>query len=115
MPRGKKKDSSEAGADQKPTFKLVRKNKETGAIEARQRGRRSPGYEYGYTGTDGDFKAGDPPGTKAKAAPRVGRGRGRPAGTGKPSTAIRQIADKISFHEKGLAEARQAMAKAIGL
>jgi hypothetical protein len=115
MPRGKKK-ASEAGAEQKPAYKLVRKNKESGAIEPRKVGRRAPGFEYGYTGADGEFKAGDPPGTKAKAA-RVGRRRNRPAAMkgNAPSGGIRKIADKIAFHESALAEARKAMAEALGL
>lgn len=73
MAKGKKNgngadNSATATAVAKPVFKLARKNKETGAIEPRQRGRPNPNFDQGYTDQDGTFFLGNPP-----KSHRVGR------------------------------------------
>jgi hypothetical protein len=44
-----------------PMATLVRKEKETGIIEKRNRGRKNSAFEYGYLNKDGEFVPGDPP------------------------------------------------------
>jgi hypothetical protein len=66
MPRGKK------GSGPKQV-KLVRRHRESGAMEPRRPGRPHPDYELGYVDESGNFQAGNP-------VKRKGR-RGRPAGS----------------------------------
>jgi hypothetical protein len=40
---------------------LVRKDKETGIIERRNRGRKNSAFDYGYLNPSGEFVPGDPP------------------------------------------------------
>jgi hypothetical protein len=42
-------------------MKLVRKDRETGMIESRNRGRKNSSFQYGYLSKSGEFIPGDPP------------------------------------------------------
>jgi hypothetical protein len=57
----------------KAAVRKVRRNKKTGAIEARKRGRPHPDFEIGYLDESGEFHAGNPTRRRGK--------RGRPKGS----------------------------------
>jgi hypothetical protein len=58
-------------------IRLVRKDRETGTIEGRNRGRKNSAFQYGYLSKAGEFIPGDPPGCRQSRESKNERHRAR--------------------------------------
>lgn len=69
-------------------IKLVRRERKSGDISARKRGRPNPAFENGYLDESGAFVAGNPPKRRGRKG-RWGRRPGRPVGSTNAAVAAR--------------------------
>ena len=94
-------------------FRLVRRNKETGKLEGRKRGRLPPLVENGYTiGNDETtFKAGDPPKKRGRR-----RRAGRPKGSNGRASVVangKRGPGRPSLNRNGLSDIEKIVANEV--